>query len=133
MNTSLNDRDVRWILRCEAVAGLLASLLLYARTDGDWLLFAALVLIPDLSMFGYLAGPRIGQFYYNIAHSTTLPWLVFAAGTCLALPAAAAVALIWIAHIFFDRALGFGLKYKTGFADTHLGPAAAPIRPRSTG
>ena len=37
------------------------------------------------------------------------------------LPAAMAGALIWIAHIGFDRALGYGLKYATGFRDTHLG------------
>ncbi|MCS4316879.1 hypothetical protein M2407_001178 [Serratia sp. BIGb0234] len=30
-------------------------------------------------------------------------------------------ALIWGAHIGFDRALGYGLKYASGFADTHLG------------
>jgi hypothetical protein len=29
--------------------------------------------------------------------------------------------LIWTAHIGFDRALGIGLKYPTGFGDTHLG------------
>ena len=32
-----------------------------------------------------------------------------------------AAALIWIAHIGLDRALGYGLKYATGFGDTHLG------------
>ena len=32
-----------------------------------------------------------------------------------------ALALIWIAHIGLDRALGYGLKYATGFGDTHLG------------
>jgi hypothetical protein len=25
-----------------------------------------------------------------------------------------------MAHVGFDRALGFGLKYGTGFGDTHL-------------
>jgi hypothetical protein len=34
---------------------------------------------------------------------------------------ATAGALIWIAHIGIDRALGYGLKYATGFGDTHLG------------
>ncbi|MEM6559127.1 MAG: DUF4260 family protein [Myxococcota bacterium] len=28
---------------------------------------------------------------------------------------------IWIAHIAFDRALGFGLKSPAGFKHTHLG------------
>jgi hypothetical protein len=29
-------------------------------------------------------------------------------------------ALIWLAHIGIDRALGYGLKYPTFFKDTHL-------------
>jgi hypothetical protein len=32
-----------------------------------------------------------------------------------------ALALAWIAHIGLDRALGFGLKYATGFNHSHLG------------
>ncbi len=32
-----------------------------------------------------------------------------------------AVALVWLAHIGFDRALGYGLKYAEGFGFTHLG------------
>ena len=43
------------------------------------------------------------------------------AGFLVGVPAAAAGGLIWIAHIGFDRALGYGLKYPTGFGDTHLG------------
>jgi hypothetical protein len=31
------------------------------------------------------------------------------------------IAIIWAAHIGFDRALGYGLKYPTAFSDTHLG------------
>jgi hypothetical protein len=41
------------------------------------------------------------------------------------------VALIWFAHIGMDRALGYGLKYETGFNDTHLGrigSVASPTR-----
>ncbi|MDB5619562.1 MAG: hypothetical protein JWQ24_3800 [Tardiphaga sp.] len=31
------------------------------------------------------------------------------------------IALIWLAHIGLDRALGYGLKYVAGFRFTHLG------------
>jgi hypothetical protein len=30
------------------------------------------------------------------------------------------VGLIWTTHIGVDRAIGYGLKYRTGFKDTHL-------------
>ena len=36
-------------------------------------------------------------------------------------PVGADVGLIWLAHVGVDRALGYGLKYGTGFGDTHLG------------
>jgi hypothetical protein len=32
-----------------------------------------------------------------------------------------ALALILVAHIAADRALGYGLKHMSGFKDTHLG------------
>ena len=31
------------------------------------------------------------------------------------------IAMIWLAHIGFDRALGYGLKYASGFGFTLLG------------
>ena len=36
-------------------------------------------------------------------------------------PQVLAVGLIWAAHVGFDRALGYGLKYPDGFGMTHLG------------
>ncbi len=30
------------------------------------------------------------------------------------------IALIWLTHIGVDRALGYGLRYPSGFKDTHL-------------
>ena len=36
-------------------------------------------------------------------------------------PLAGTLALIWFAHIGFDRMLGYGLKHGAGFRFTHLG------------
>jgi len=33
---------------------------------------------------------------------------------------AGCVAAIWLSHIGLDRLLGLGLKYPSGFADSHL-------------
>jgi hypothetical protein len=41
-------------------------------------------------------------------------------------PICVAIALIWAAHIGFDRLLGYGLKYPTAFTDTHLGKIGRP-------
>ena len=107
-------------LRVEGLALLAAAAVLYAAVDGGWLLFAVLFLLPDVAMLGYLAGPRIGAAAYNIAHATVLPWALAALGW-FAAPALVPIALIWLAHIGFDRAMGYGLKYPGAFGDTHLG------------
>jgi len=46
--------------------------------------------------------------------------MVGAASVILAAPQWIPYALIWLAHIGIDRALGYGLKYPTFFRDTHL-------------
>lgn len=112
---------MKFFLRLEhaAVAGFL--LVLYGRSGESWWLFAALILVPDLSFAGYLAGPKSGAIVYNAAHSWIGVVLLAALGWVAGWPLALSVALIWAAHIAIDRALGYGLKHQTGFHDTHLG------------
>ena len=99
---------------------LLAGVLAYWRTGGNWLLFAALLLAPDLSMLGYLLGPRVGAAIYNLAHAALWPAILILAGWLGGQPLALACGLIWLCHLGMDRALGFGFKYPTKFQDTHL-------------
>jgi hypothetical protein len=112
---------VRRLLRGEGLALLGCAVAAYWRVGGDWRQFAVLFLVPDLSFLGYLAGPRVGAAAYNTAHSTILPLLLGAFGVALANTPAIQLALIWLAHVGFDRALGYGLKYDAGFGFTHLG------------
>ena len=106
-------------LRLEGLAVLALALLLYQRGGHSWMLLAVLFLAPDLSFAAYLAGPRMGALVYNLAHSYVGP--VIAAALALLTGRPPVAATIWAAHIGFDRALGYGLKYPSGFADTHLG------------
>jgi len=108
-------------IRLEWAAVAVAALLFYGSTGMSWWLLVLLILAPDLSMLGYLAGPRVGAIAYNALHILILPVLLLLAGHISGNVAAIAVALIWIAHIAVDRALGYGLKLSTGFQDTHLG------------
>ncbi|MGO4410869.1 MULTISPECIES: DUF4260 family protein [unclassified Brevundimonas] len=114
--------------RLEGLALLGVSVLAYARFGEGWLLFGLLFLAPDLSFLGYLSGPRRGAWAYNLAHSLIGPLALAAAGllTDAALPTA--LALIWLAHLGFDRALGYGLKSPDGFGVTHLGLIGAARR-----
>ena len=108
------------LLRTEGIALLALSVLLYRVNGGSWLLFGALLFAPDLSMLGYLAGPKVGAAIYNAFHTYAMPAVVGALGMIFANPLMVAVALIWFAHIGMDRTVGYGLKYPTSFKDTHL-------------
>ena len=63
------ERLPRVLLRSEGAAVAIAALALYAHADYSWLLLAILVLAPDLSALGFLAGPRVGALAYNAAHT----------------------------------------------------------------
>ncbi|WP_024575030.1 MULTISPECIES: DUF4260 domain-containing protein [unclassified Afipia] len=112
---------VRTLLRLEGAALAAACMVFYSYFEGSWWMFALLLLAPDLSFLGYLAGPRAGAAAYNAAHAAIIPMLlgIFA----MVMPSALAMhlSLIWCAHIGIDRALGYGLKYDAGFTFTHLG------------
>jgi Domain of unknown function (DUF4260) len=112
---------VRTLLRLEGLALLLGMTLLYAVWGGSWWVYALLFLVPDLSFAAYLAGSRIGAIGYNAAHSYLVPVTLMVLGFGLASPLTLSIAMIWLAHIGFDRALGYGLKYSAGFGFTHLG------------
>ncbi len=107
-------------LRLEGAATFAASAGVYAQLDRSWWWFALWFFVPDLSMAGYAAGARVGAWAYNLAHTTAVPVVVGLAGWSLA-PDLVPLALVWVAHIGFDRMLGFGLKYPTAFRETHLG------------
>ena len=95
--------------------------LLYGLWDGSWWVYAILFLAPDLSFAAYLAGPKVGAIVYNAAHSYLAPVALMTAGLAMASPLVLSIAMIWLAHIGIDRALGYGLKYQAGFGFTHLG------------
>jgi len=115
-----------FLLRAEGLAALTAACFAYHRFfPGHGGLFAALFLAPDVSLFAYL-GSRGGfsAGVYNAFHTYVGP---VALGV-IALGAGPAwtgqIALIWFAHIGFDRLLGFGLKYPGEFRRTHIQRAA---------
>lgn len=116
--------STKW-LRAESLAILLAVLAAYAATDASWLLFIGLLLVPDIAMLGYLWGPRVGAFSYDLVHLYLWPLLLLALWAVGVAPWAVSPALIWAAHIAMDRAAGYGLKEPDSFRHTHLGEIGA--------
>ena len=108
------------LLHLEGVVVLNLSVFFYQQLHASWLLFAILFLAPDLFMLGYLANVRIGSTIYNFAHTYITPGILLTIAHLAVKQQLFPLALIWTAHIGFDRLLGFGLKYPTHFKDTHL-------------
>jgi hypothetical protein len=122
------SRETRGLLRLEGAAFAAVALYFYTTLDVGWWLFAALILAPDLSALGFLAGKKIGARTYNAFHLWLWPaalgvigYLIFS-GDPTGSPVVLAIALIWAVHIGVDRALGYGLKQADAFEITHLGP-----------
>jgi len=109
------------LLRAEGLFVLLLALVMYSKFDYSWSTFFIFFLVPDLSFFGYLKGDKIGAIAYNTAHSYAGPLVVLLLYILGSSDIFLHTSIIWFAHIGFDRALGYGLKYSRGFSNTHLG------------
>lgn len=126
---------MKHLLQLEELAEAVLALAVFAHLPYAWWWLPALFLGPDLGMLGYLAGPRAGAFTYNLAHHKAVALGLGLAGYWLASPPLLLAGTVLLFHSAFDRLLGYGLKYGTGFRHTHLGnlparPTAA--RPAST-
>ena len=109
-----------FFLRAEALVIFLGAIALYAHQGYSGIAFVVLLLVPDVSMVGYLVNVRMGSVIYNVVHVNVLPAILITVSLALNSPVGIQIALIWFAHIHMDRIVGYGLKYPTFFQDTHL-------------
>lgn len=109
------------LLRVEGACIFGSTIWAYSRFGQSWWTFAGLLLLPDLGMVGYLRNTSIGAVLYNSVHTETPPLLLLCTALARDNKKVAGLALCWLAHIGMDRMLGYGLKYGSGFARTHLG------------
>lgn len=119
------------LLRMEGAALFALCVYFYHLLGAGWGLFLLLFLWPDLFMLGYLRNVSLGASFYNLVHIEVLPILLAGVAYGQHRTTLLAFALIWLAHIAVDRALGFGLKYPTFFKDTHLQRADAGWKPKA--
>lgn len=112
---------VRTLLRLEGAAILALAVGVYLGYGGNVWLLIPLILAVDVSMVGYLSSPRVGAITYNALHSWVPGFAVLGVGLLAASDRAMIAGAVLVAHVGMDRMLGYGLKYPTSFADTHLG------------
>ena len=117
----MNFSQPRLFSHLNGLALFVGTLIVYGIFSGDWLAFILLLLVPDLSMLGYMVNSRIGAWAYNIVHSYGLAILVMVAGYALGNETIISVGLILMAHVGLDQAVGYGYKYPDAeFSDTHM-------------
>jgi hypothetical protein len=125
------------LLRVESAILFAGAVWGWGYRGGGVLGFALLLLVPDVTMIAYAVSARAGAAWYNAAHALPAPVALAVAGEASRSYSLTLCALVWIAHIAMDRALGYGLKYGTGFRHTHLGllpgGVPAPRQPEQTG
>jgi hypothetical protein len=119
------------LLRLEGLLTLVAECVAYQRIyPGHWGLFALLFFVPDLSLLGYLrSAGKNSAALYNLVHSYVAPLALGLLVWKVRSPAGGKLALIWLAHISFDRCLGYGLKFPGVFGYTHIQSSATLEHP----
>lgn len=69
---------MKTILNLEEWGIFLLCIFLFSRLPFAWWWFPALLLLPDIGMIGYLAGPKVGAFTYNLLHHRAIAGIVAA-------------------------------------------------------
>jgi hypothetical protein len=103
------------------VAQFALGILLFSQLEFAWWWFLFFLLLPDLSMIGYVFGPRSGAYCYNFFHHKGLGVAVLILGYFLSSQNIQLTGIILFSHTAMDRIFGYGLKLNTGFKYTHLG------------
>lgn len=118
-----------WFQRAEnAVIAALAAVA-FVELGFSWWWLAVLFLLFDVSMIGYLRDPGLGAWTYNAVHSYIGPAGCGVVAVVTSSRNLAFVALVWAFHIGVDRLLGYGLKLRAHFTQTHLGPIGTARHP----
>ncbi len=112
---------VRLLLRIEGAAIFVFAVALYLVHGGSPWLLVPLLLAVDVSMIGYLSGPGLGAVTYNVFHHWLPGFAVLGLGLFDGNDAIVVAGAVLVGHVGMDRMAGYGLKYPTSFADTHLG------------
>ncbi|MGC4023094.1 MAG: DUF4260 domain-containing protein [Cyclobacteriaceae bacterium] len=109
------------LLRLEDAVKFIVAYWLSLYLGYSWWVFFALLLLPDVSMIGYLVNTKIGAILYNVAHHQGLALIVLGLGLYFSIPVLTLTGVILFGHSVMDRMLGYGLKYPDSFKHTHLG------------
>lgn len=109
------------VLKLEELALMVLGIFMFGLLGYQWWWLPVLILLPDISMLGYLLNSKAGAIGYNVVHHRGLAILLYFLGIQFMWPIVQLIGTILFIHIAMDRIFGFGLKYEKGFKFTHLG------------
>ena len=108
-------------LKIEELLMFLLGIYLFNQLDYSWWWFPALILLPDISMLGYIFNPKIGAIMYNGFHHKGIAIAFYFLGIYFNIELLQLIGIILFSHASMDRIFGYGLKYFDTFNNTHLG------------
>lgn len=109
------------LLKFEDAAEWIFSIFLFSRLTFAWWWYPALILVPDLSMIGYVVNTKVGAVLYNLVHHKAVGITIGIIGFLISNEALILTGLILFGHSCMDRVFGYGLKFGDSFQHTHLG------------
>ncbi len=112
---------MKTVIRLEELLLAALAVYLFVPLGFAWWWLPVLFLTPDLGMLGYLAGPRVGAWTYNLVHHKGTAVGAYLLGAALGVPVLQLAGVVMLLHSSVDRVFGYGLKYPDSFAHTHLG------------
>ena len=109
-----------WFRRAEGAVVAIAAVIV-AVNSFDWWWLLVLFLAFDLSMLGYLFGPRVGAVTYNLVHNYAGAVVLLLLWAGFGMPWFGIIGIAWAFHVGVDHVLGYGLKHPDAFQHTDLG------------
>lgn len=116
MTTSMKN-----LLTLEELGQFCLSVFLFSRLEYSWWIFPLFLLLPDVSMIGYIINPKTGAWLYNFFHHKLIAVIAMMIGYSLKIPILELSGIILFGHSSMDRIFGYGLKFSDDFRHTHLG------------
>jgi hypothetical protein len=112
---------MKTIIKLEELGLFVLGIYFFNQLNYAWWWFLVLILVPDLSMIGYVFGNKTGALCYNLFHHRGIAIALYFVGIYFSNSLVQLSGIMLFTHSSMDRMFGYGLKYETGFKYTHLG------------
>lgn len=112
---------MKTLIRLEEAVLLLSGIYFFSLLPYSWWVFPTLILVPDISMIGYLINTKIGAYIYNFFHTRITGVVAMMIGWYFDISLLMLAGVILFSHSAMDRLFHYGLKHQDSFKHTHLG------------